>query len=194
MAGHQPTEHFAPNRWFGTTPGPSIGRAGPTRTVKGGMKRRQAQAEEEPSRRESPLSVTRSSRPIRRVRSIGQIVRKTILSSGRGSRSIVLKTRADDSRVSQAANRGAAWARPGRVLAVWKEVHRGVLRADINGWTASRRPAAMAGVARPALTKLPAIRYRRAIRYRQEKTMHVPLRMPSLCTVISPISAAAGTI
>lgn len=45
----------------------------------------------------------------------------------------MLKTRVDDSRVSQAANKGAAWARPGWVLAAWTEVHRGVLRADING-------------------------------------------------------------
>jgi hypothetical protein len=43
----------------------------------------------------------------------------------------------------------------------------------------------MAGAARPALRKLPTMRYRRA------KTMHVPLCMPSLCTVISPISATA---
>jgi len=39
----------------------------------------------------------------------------------------VLKTRTDDSRVSQAANRGGRLGHArGRVLAVWKEVHRGV--------------------------------------------------------------------
>ena len=91
------------------------------------MKRRQAQTEEEPSRRESTLSITRSSRSIRRVLTIVQIVRKQFGSQERGRRSTVLKTRTDDSRVSQAANRGGRLGHArGRVLAVWKEVHRGV--------------------------------------------------------------------
>jgi len=38
----------------------------------------------------------------------------------------------------------------------------------------------MAGAARPALRKFPTIRYRQA------KTMHVPLSMPSHCAVIFP--------
>ena len=96
----------------------------------------------------------------------------------------MLKTRADDSRVSQAANRGAAWARPGWVLAAWKEVQRGVLNADINGLAALRIPAAMVGAA-PGSQEVPDDQMQTGEDHPSTATYALA------CVVISPISAAA---
>jgi hypothetical protein len=74
----------------------------------------------------------------------------------------VLKTRADDSRVSQAANRGARLGTPG--VGCWRcgsKCTEGFY-GRTNGWAAPRRPVVIVGTARPALRKFPTIRYGQA--------------------------------